>query len=72
MTQNSITVWLNQTHDPITTEFDRATHLSLCKIDPYLVTFRHTHKCIDYITQAQTDEKKRHSVNLKYDAIPVS
>lgn len=57
MTQNSIRVWLNQTHDPITTEFDHATHLSLCKIDPYLVTFCHTHKCIDYITQTQTDEK---------------
>jgi hypothetical protein len=50
MTQNSNTVWLNQTHDPITTEFHRATHLSLCEIDPYLVTFRHTQKCIDYIT----------------------
>jgi hypothetical protein len=58
MTQNSITVWLNQTDDPTTAEVDRATHLSLCQIDPYLVTFRDTHKCVDYITQTQTDEKK--------------
>ncbi|UJR18521.1 hypothetical protein I4U23_005427 [Adineta vaga] len=59
MAQNSVTVWLDETCDSIVSnEINSDTHLTLCKIDPYLVTFRDLDKCADYIIQTETDEKK--------------
>ncbi|CAF1576730.1 unnamed protein product, partial [Didymodactylos carnosus] len=53
MLQNIITIWLDRAD-----KTDSALHLLLCKIDPYVVTFRDTDRCIDYITDLKEDEIK--------------
>ncbi|CAF0814736.1 unnamed protein product [Didymodactylos carnosus] len=58
MVPNWITIWLDLTYDTsATTTGSVATHLCLCKTDPYLLTFRSSDKCIDYITDLQDDDK---------------
>ncbi|CAF1457772.1 unnamed protein product [Adineta steineri] len=43
-------IWLDQTNDHVILKTERiATHLSLCKIDPYLNIFRNIDSCIDHI-----------------------
>jgi hypothetical protein len=59
MSQNWITVWLDLTYGNSATTVDSAaTHLALCKIDPYLVTFRKSDRCINYITGLQANHNK--------------
>ncbi|CAF1342459.1 unnamed protein product [Didymodactylos carnosus] len=61
MFQSLITIWLDQVYDTAPTsavKINSATHLSLCKIDPYLITFRDSDECIDYITDLKEDETK--------------
>ncbi len=47
MTQNSSNVWLDRKYDPAAAEINRTNHLFLCRVDPYLVTFCDSDKCID-------------------------
>jgi hypothetical protein len=56
MEENSITVWFDRTYDPIHAAMNRTVHLSLCKIDPYLLIFRDSSKCIDYIINIEDDK----------------
>ena len=55
MEENFTTVWFDRTYDPKNTTMNRRLHLSLFKIDPYLLTFRDSSKCIDYITDVKDD-----------------
>ncbi len=51
MSTNSVNIiWLNTTYNGNTFKIDNATHLSLCRIDPCLLTFHDLDKCLDYIT----------------------
>ena len=51
MTKIVTTIWLDQTQI-----CDRQCYISFCTIDPYLITYRDTQKCIDYITGLKPDE----------------
>ncbi len=37
---------------------DSQCYVSFCKIDPYLISYRDTQKCIDYITNLKNDEDR--------------
>ncbi len=59
MSQNLIMIWLDRTYESAAAAKTHSTlHRSLCEIDPYLVTFRHSDKCIDYITDLNEDKNK--------------
>ncbi|CAF1450341.1 unnamed protein product [Rotaria sordida] len=58
MVENWITIWLDHRSDLTVVGSDRTTHLALCKIDPYLITFRNSNECIDYTSELQPDENK--------------
>ncbi|UJR11654.1 hypothetical protein I4U23_015835 [Adineta vaga] len=51
MTKTITTIWLDQSQT-----HDSQCYISLCKIDPYLISYRDVHKCIDYITHLNDDE----------------
>lgn len=56
--QNWNTIWLDRRQHLAASTTISTIHLSLCKIDPYLVTFRDVDKCIDYIVNMKDDENK--------------
>ncbi|CAF4015774.1 unnamed protein product, partial [Rotaria sp. Silwood1] len=53
MTKAVTIIWLDQaqTHDS-------QCHISFCTVDPYLLSYRDTQKCIDYITNLKEDEDR--------------
>ncbi|CAF3851906.1 unnamed protein product [Rotaria sp. Silwood1] len=63
MTVDSVIIWLDQTYDDVAAvakaKTGAAIHVALCKVDPYLVTFRDSNKCIDYITDITENETKK-------------
>ncbi|CAF0778567.1 unnamed protein product [Didymodactylos carnosus] len=57
MTDDCITlIWLDLTYTVCSRDESVRTHLALCKVDRYLITFRDTQKCLDYIAEL-TEEK---------------
>lgn len=43
------TIWLDRAYSIVDKKSNIEIHFSLCKIDPYLITFRDTDKCFNYI-----------------------
>ncbi|CAM4937448.1 unnamed protein product [Rotaria socialis] len=58
MTENVHTVWLDLVYKQATSKSKTVIHLSLCKIDPNLVTFRNMDKCINYIKNLNQNDDK--------------
>ncbi|CAF3397278.1 unnamed protein product [Rotaria sp. Silwood2] len=60
--QDSITIWfdgmLPNDSASTTITIKRAVHFALCKVDPYLRTFRDLDKCIDYILNINENQNK--------------
>ena len=57
MTDDCITlIWLDLTYTVCSRNESVQTHVALCKVDPYLITFRDAEKCLDYIAEL-TEEK---------------
>jgi tetratricopeptide (TPR) repeat protein len=52
------TVWLDQAYEAGIKSDRVKVQLSLCKVDPYLITFRDSNKCIYYITNLKEEESK--------------
>ncbi|CAF1116131.1 unnamed protein product [Adineta ricciae] len=60
----NITIWLDQVYDvnkPTIVKRNhmvQAVHISLCKVDPYIVTFRDADLCFNYIIRMNDDDKQ--------------
>ena len=58
MTEKFSTVWFDLTYKHEPSKGKSKIHLALCKIDPYLLTFRDKDKCINYIKSLNENENK--------------
>ena len=53
MTQGMTIIWLD-----LTQTRDSQCYVSLCKIDPFLISYRDTQKCLDYVLNLKDDAKR--------------
>jgi tetratricopeptide (TPR) repeat protein len=53
MTKTVTTIWLDEAQTR-----DSQCHMSFCTIDPYLIAYRDTQKCIDYINNLKDEEDR--------------
>ncbi|UJR12052.1 hypothetical protein I4U23_016230 [Adineta vaga] len=67
MSKSTITtIWLNKSG-----QYDSNVHMCLCKLDPYLVTFCNTDKCIDFITNMEEDVEGKVLLIISIEMFPI-
>ena len=71
MPLNWVTIWLDRTYETAVATINTEIHLSLCKVDPFLMTFRDFVKCVDYMKNLKEDESRVNLI-ISNDTAPLS